>query len=96
MLHGWTSRWHLTRWATRLLAIERWGLPSRLIEYISHLYSNAYTVLDGKEDPVKITRGVLQGDPLSPFFFNICLDWALSAIPEERFLPIAAGSLSTH
>lgn len=66
-----------------LAAMRRWGLPSQFIEYILSAYAQAATVLGGERDPSKISREVVQGDPLSPFLFNICLNWALSAIPEE-------------
>ena len=62
-----------------LAATKRWGIPSSLTNYIKNLYKKASTNILGAE--VKITRGVLQGNLLSPYLFNICLDWALTSLP---------------
>lgn len=64
-------------------ACKRWGLPSRLTEYIVQIYRMASSTIDGSDATTNISSGVLQGDPLSPYFFNICLDWALSALPDN-------------
>lgn len=61
-----------------LRAAERWGLPDILVRYIADLYSKASTTIMGRE--TQIRRGVLQGDPLSPFLFNITLDWVLTEL----------------
>ena len=61
-------------------ATKRWGFPPSLTEYVTNLYKKASTDIMGEQ--VNITRGVLQGDPLSPYLFNISLDWVLAGLPK--------------
>ena len=62
-------------------ACVRWGLGERFAKYVANVYRQANTGIDGA--PVKISRGVMQGDPMSPALFNMTLDGALSALPKE-------------
>lgn len=62
------------------------GIPVPMIEYIMYTYENGFTKLkcDGWEsEEFKPTRGVKQGDPLSPIIFNMVIDRLLRLIPPE-------------
>lgn len=73
-------------------AAGRWGLPEMMICYIKDLYSKAGTSILGEATP--ITRGVLQGDPLSPFLFNITLDWVLSELSPAPGIKVGNDKIS--
>ncbi|XP_068213360.1 uncharacterized protein [Palaemon carinicauda] len=56
------------------------GLDENSTQYLKTFYSSISTEVAGVE--VDITRGVMQGDPLSPLLFNIALDHALKRLPQ--------------
>ena len=61
-----------------IIALQRVGVPSVILEYIAESYRSASTILCDK--PVRLNRGVKQGDPLSPVLFNSVIDMALSEL----------------
>lgn len=55
-------------------AMVRKGVPEALVEVILSEYEGATTVLQRGPGITPITRGVKQGDPLSPILVNLVLD----------------------
>ena len=70
------------------------SLSPRLCNYISQLYVNTATSIKSDEAPINISRGVLQRDPPSPFLFNICLAWALTAVPKSIGVELGGNSIN--
>ena len=67
-------------------AAEAAGIPPLLIKYLKTLYASSTTVLSGtgwSSEPIKGTRGVKQGDPLSPVIFNLVIDRLIRSLPQE-------------
>ena len=64
-----------------LVATARLGVPPPLLVYLRELYSDARTRLRiGTElsDPIRLGRGVQQGDPMSVHLFNAVIDLSLA------------------
>ena len=59
--------------------LAKLGVPRKLLMLVASMYSGASVNLQNGES-IRIKRGVLQGDPLSPLFFNLVLDDALDSV----------------
>lgn len=74
-------------------ALRRFGLAETFSEYVMAANTNCSTrVSIGKNlsNPIKINRGVKQGDPLSPLLFNMVLDKILVEL-DANFGGISVG-----
>ena len=63
-----------------LKILAAYGIPPEIVNAIRVMYENTSALVmtpEGNTDIFKIDSGVLQGDPLAPFIFIICLDYAL-------------------
>ena len=67
-------------------AAEAAGIPPLLIEYLKNIYASSTTTLsvtDWSTQPIKVTRGATQGNPLSPVIFNLGIDQLFRSLPQE-------------
>ena len=56
---------------------RRVNTPTKILKYINNLYNNNIINIkidQKKSNPIRICRGVKQGDPLSPIIFNSVMD----------------------
>lgn len=65
------------------MAYREANLPKGISDLFADMYRGNTTVFSGGEEVVRIKRGVLQGDPLSPTIFNLVMDMAVRSLKES-------------
>ena len=62
-------------------------IPRSIEKFILHLYDGFHISVPANgflTDPIPVQRGVLQGDCLSPFIFNMCVNTLITTIVQEK------------
>ena len=72
-------------------AAERIGMPPPAVHLLGDMYDGATTEVR-KDTKIRVTRGVRQGDPLSPHVFNAVIDEAIAGVERsgEMASPVMA------
>jgi hypothetical protein len=68
--------------------MRRMGIPDIIVEPVMNIYDGCETVIvtnSGPSNPIPWTSGTVQGCPLYPVLFNICLEPLLRALNTPEF-----------
>lgn len=71
---------------TIVQTLQIMGVPPPMIKYVHETYKRSTTTLScggWQSEKIHPTRGVKQGDPLSPMIFNMVMDRLWSRLPKE-------------
>jgi hypothetical protein len=66
----------------------RMGIPENIVNPVMDIYNGCQTVIvtpGGQGKPINWTSGTVQGFPLSPALFNICIEPFLRLMEQETF-----------
>ena len=82
-----------------LSILKQKGFPEFFINIIADIYKNNFTYIEvngSKSDRIQWKRGVLQGCPLAPLLFNLCIDPLLHGLDKSDYgLTVNIGSDSS-
>ena len=73
-------------WGFNRSMLIRFNFPNNLIEIIMSCISSVSTFVlfnGGSLDPFRPSRGIRQGDPLSPYIFILCMEFLNQLIQEK-------------
>ena len=82
---------------TLMSAAKAAGMPEPMLAYLSDFYKQASTSIIGcgwESDKIRVSRGVRQGDPFSPFIFNLVIDGLLKSLPTEVGVDIGGRKIN--
>jgi hypothetical protein len=71
--------------------MRRMGIPDNITDVVMDVYDGCETILSlnsGVSKPISWTSGTVQGCPLSPVLFNICLEPFLRALERNEFMEL--------
>ncbi|RWS26564.1 reverse transcriptase-like protein [Leptotrombidium deliense] len=84
-------------WTSVHNALKAFGFPEPMIRYLMCTYDGSTTVLQVNGEMsniINISKGVKQGDPLSPLIFNMIVDNLMYSLPAEVGLPVGAQKVN--